>query len=96
MQALILTESSKDNSQLFKLPAKNLISIPIPIPISRTESNDLELNLLDQYSLKTNIFDPSKMSPPNNWRCRLEQRIQEHEYKPQTTHQIGFIIKDNE
>ena len=97
MQALSLTESLNP----VKSSTKTFISIPIPIP--RTESKDLELNFGDQYSLKANIFDPSKMSPPNNWKCRLEQRIkeqeqeQEHKHnKSKSTYQIGFIIKDNE
>jgi len=88
MQALSLTETSlsEDISIPIKMPPKTLISIPIPIP--RTNSNSLELNLLEQYSLKSNVFDPSKMSPPNIWKCRLEQRIKEHDYK--------LIIDDTE
>jgi hypothetical protein len=101
MQALSLTESLNP----VKSSTKTFISIPIPIPIPRTESKDLELNFGDQYSLKANIFDPSKMSPPNNWKCRLEQRIKEQEHeqeqehkhnKSKSSYQIGFIIEDNE
>ena len=95
MQALSLTESSNP----IKSSTKTLISISIPIPRSESESKDLDLDLLDQYSLKVNIFDPSKMSPPNTWKCRLEQRIKEHEHKhnnSKSLYQTGFIIKDNE
>ena len=29
----------------------------------------------DEYLLNSNIFNPSKMSPPNEWKNRLENRI---------------------
>ena len=30
---------------------------------------------LDVYKLNSNIFDPTKASPPDNWNNRLQQRI---------------------
>ena len=54
----------------------NSISIPISIP--RTNSSTSDLNYAEQYSLNSNIFDPSKMSPPNYWKCRLEKRIKNY------------------
>ena len=81
MQPISLTEPSlkRENSISSISPTKNLISVPVDIP--RTNSQGLDLNTTEQYSLKMNIFDPSKMSPPNQWKCRLEQRIKEFEIK---------------
>ena len=64
-----------------KLPNLTNYTISIPIPIPRTNSNCDELDLTDQYSLNANIFNPSKMSPPDNWRCRLEKRIKDFNYE---------------
>ena len=74
MQPVGLEESIDKNKPI--LPKKTTISIPIPIPIPKNCSFDHDLH--DQYSLKSNIFNPSKMSPPDSWRCRLEQRLKEH------------------
>jgi len=74
MQALGL-EETVEKKQLI-LPTKTSISIPIPIPIPKNNSYNCDLH--DQYSLKANIFNPSKMSPPDHWKCRLEQRLKEH------------------
>ena len=73
----------------------NTISIPIHIP--RTDSNEIDLNLTDQYSLVANVFDPSKMSPPDHWKCRLEQRLKDHQliYKNDTFFDKSFYISDN-
>ena len=57
------------------------ISIPIQIPtqIRKTEQMvETELDLTDQYSLNLNNFNPSKMSPPDSWRSRLELRLKNH------------------
>lgn len=34
-----------------------------------------DVNLNFNYSLKKNVFNPSKMSPPNDWINRLEKRL---------------------
>ena len=84
----------------------NTISIPIPTGnpdhtpehnsthISRTDSKEIDLNLTDQYSLVANVFDPSKMSPPDTWKCRLEQRLKDHNliYKNNIVINKGFYI----
>jgi hypothetical protein len=54
------------------------ISIPIPIPKTIPKNTSFDFNLEEQYSLKSNFFDPSKMSPPNDWKCRLEERLKKH------------------
>ena len=74
MQALGLEETVDKKVSI--LPTKTSISIPIPIIIPKNISFDHDLH--EQYSLKSNIFNPSKMSPPDYWRDRLEQRIKDH------------------
>ena len=74
MQVLGLVDETVDKKVLVP-PKKSSISIPIPISIPKNSSFDADI--ADQYSLKSNIFNPSKMSPPDDWRCRLEQRLKE-------------------
>lgn len=76
MQALSLEETIDKNVYIF--PTKPSISIPIPIPIPIQKNSIFDNDLHDEYSLKSNIFNPSKMSPPDYWRGRLEQRIKDH------------------
>ena len=87
MQALSL-ETSGNKNTIF-LSTKNSISIPIAIPIPKNsisipiaipipKNNSFESDLTEEYSLQANIFNPGKMSPPNYWKCRLEQRIKDH------------------
>lgn len=65
---------------------KSKPSKPIPIVNSNLNSNfkyNSSFNNLqeedeitnEEYILNTNIFNPSKMSPPNEWKNRLENRI---------------------
>lgn len=56
-------------------PLKYTVSIPINIPKSQSSDN---IGVLEEYSLKCNNFNPSKMSPPDSWKCRLEQRLRLH------------------
>lgn len=64
------------------------ISIPIPVPIFNNndnlndtdDTNDTDnTNNIDEYSLNYNNFNPSKMSPPDLWKNRLKQRIENHQ-----------------
>jgi hypothetical protein len=55
------------------------ISIPISIPKSRSKQDVTEEHL-DEYSLKCNIFNPGKMSPPDTWKSRLQQRINSYNF----------------
>ena len=73
----------------FSLEKENLInmcnftpSAPIPIINSNRKCNSSYNNLKeeddlvnDEYILNSNIFNPSKMSPPNEWKNRLKNRI---------------------
>ena len=56
-----------------KLPVSTPISIPKKSVVENT--TDYELNL--------NFFNPSKMSPPDCWKTRLEQRIK-NLYEPKS------------
>lgn len=51
---------------------KQTISISIPIKKSQSFNN---INIVEEYSLKCNNFDPGKMSPPDHWKGRLQQRV---------------------
>ena len=79
MQALVLNNSKQNLSNINKQKSctNYTISIPIPIPRSNLTQNDLDLT--EQYSLNSNVFNPSKMSPPDNWKFRLEKRLKDFE-----------------
>ena len=58
-------------------------SLPIPIPIPMSNNNNTHAsNALNQYSLNLNNFNPSKMSPPDNWKSRLQLRLKNHSLNP--------------
>jgi len=67
------TFSNETNSPcdtlILKCPKKTFISIPISIPKKSLEQDETE------YELNLNFFNPDKMSPPDCWKNRLEQRI---------------------
>lgn len=71
MQAISLKE--KENKEISILSIK--LSAPISIPISISRNNLENILIEDQYSLKSNIFDPGKMSPPDKWNYRLKKRL---------------------
>ena len=48
-------------------------SISISIPISNKDNN--YTNIVDEYSLNCNNFNPNKMSPPDVWKNRLQYRV---------------------
>ena len=41
------------------------------VPIKKTQPTMYE----SEYSLKENVFDPSKCSPPNNFLLKLQERM---------------------
>ena len=48
----------------------------ISIPIKKSLSTPMkEVISVDEYSLKQNIFDPSKSSPPNEFMNKLRMRM---------------------
>ena len=90
---MFLKEVSKITINTSSIMANNDNKTSLPIPIPRSNSKNLDLDLLEQYSLKSNIFDPSKMSPPNAWKCRLKQRIKDHDINKNYSY---IITVDNE
>ena len=52
-----------------QIQKKLAVSTPITIPKSKQSESEVE------YELNLNFFNPSKMSPPDYWKTRLEQRI---------------------
>lgn len=55
-------------------PINNTITKPIDI-LKKNDSNAVSN---EQYSLNLNNFNPSKMTPPNYWKSRLESRLKHH------------------
>jgi len=52
------------------------ISEPIKIQINKSSpTNKTQKDVLTQYDLKRNFFDPTKHSPPNNFLKNLEKRM---------------------
>ena len=62
------TNASGD-TLILKCPKKRFISAPIAIPKKSFDKENGE------YELNLNFFNPDKMSPPDCWKIRLEQRI---------------------
>jgi hypothetical protein len=52
-------------------------SIPIPIPIQKSPTNQLINSSFrdNTYILKQNNFDPTKGSPPNDFMLKLQSRM---------------------
>tara|TARA_Y100000389_G_scaffold123276_1_gene120592 strand:- start:3771 stop:4013 length:243 start_codon:yes stop_codon:yes gene_type:complete len=67
-----LSETTSTKSLPIPIPKKWVISTPISIPkqSDNSLSSEFELNLI--------FFNPSKMSPPDCWKTRLEQRIKNY------------------
>lgn len=74
MQSSYLEQSKYDN---FSFSSQKK-SLPINIPKNKSKENKLD-QITDinneEYSLNINIFNPGKMSPPNEWKNRLESRV---------------------
>jgi len=45
------------------------------IPIKKNSSTDNMASFSNTYSLKQNLFDPSKSSPPNEFMKKLNKRM---------------------
>lgn len=54
-------------------------SLPIKIVKKNNVKNQSENNITDEYLLDFNTFNPSKFSPPSEWKFRLESRIKSYE-----------------
>ena len=56
---------------------KNVKKISISIPISIPKQNN-NYNTTEEFCLNCSNFNPGKMSPPDLWKSRLEQRINQY------------------
>ena len=54
-------------------------SLPIKIIKKNNEKNQNNTINNDEYILDFNTFNPSKSSPPSEWKSRLEARIKSFE-----------------
>lgn len=56
---------------------KPLVPISLPIKIVKNNNEKNEKNVMnnEEYLLDFNTFNPSKFSPPSEWKTRLEARI---------------------
>ena len=67
MNSFSYETKTKDNSK----------SCPIKIPKKNTKCE--QQKVVEEYLLDFNAFDPSKFSPPSDWKIRLEKRIQSYD-----------------
>jgi hypothetical protein len=58
------------------MQSNKCIERSINIPIKKNLSAMIKINSpKSEYSMKQNLFDPSKSSPPNNFMSKLKKRI---------------------
>tara|TARA_Y100000591_G_C21281347_1_gene427471 strand:- start:52 stop:306 length:255 start_codon:yes stop_codon:yes gene_type:complete len=84
MFSLLRNETTNDSKPIISAPIQNKLAISTPIPIPK--KSNIHFNKQNEYELNVNFFNPSKMSPPDCWKNRLEQRIQK----------LDYILLDNE
>jgi len=56
--------------------------IPNSLPnkiVKKNQGKQKENKNIDEYLLQFNTFNPSKSSPPSEWKSRLEARIKSYE-----------------
>jgi len=71
MLSTFLDETTTTQPKKIYIPIKQ--KLPVSAPISISKQSDYYLS--SEYELNLNFFNPSKMSPPDCWKLRLEQRI---------------------
>ena len=71
------TEPSISISVKTLQPRESKLMISAPIKIPKVSSNER----IEEYALNCNFFNPGKMSPPDNWKERLAQRIKNYDEK---------------
>ena len=77
-----ISYTNKLDNTAYAALQKKTISIPIAIPKSRSYDKNLyEEPPVQEYSLNCGNFKPGKMSPPDPWKSRLEQRLKEFDLK---------------
>ena len=71
MQSAFSTETRTQTPVYLSVPIKKELPISTPIKIPTINKSGDE----SEYALNCQFFNPGKMSPPDNWKNRLEQRI---------------------
>ena len=71
MFSTFLHETKVDRPIIISVPSEK--KLPVSTPISIPKKSNYENHT--EYELNLNFFNPSKMSPPDCWKTRLEQRI---------------------
>ena len=72
MEDFSLIPQTKKDEKNIKVVINKSNSIEIPKPLNT------EMDLNEEYSLDLINFNPSKLSPPNFWKYRLESRLKQH------------------
>ena len=54
-------------------------SLPIKIIKKNPDKKNIKSDFTDECILDFNAFNPSKFSPPSEWKSRLEARIKSYE-----------------
>ena len=72
MEDFILDPQTKKDQKNIKVIMNKSNSIEIP------KKHITEMDSAEEYSLDLINFNPSKLSPPNYWKSRLETRLKQH------------------
>jgi hypothetical protein len=75
MLSTFLDETTTTQPKKICIPVEQKLPVSAPITIPKQSDNSLS----SEYELNLNFFNPSKMSPPDCWKTRLEQRIRLYE-----------------
>ncbi len=75
MASSYCTEPSMPNPTIIRCQINSKLPISAPIKIPKVSSTER----IEEYALNCNLFHPDNMSPPDNWKDRLAQRIKYYE-----------------
>jgi hypothetical protein len=78
MASSYCTEPSITKPTIVYCPVETKPVISAPINIPKVSSNER----IEEYALNCSFFFPGKMSPPDNWKNRLAQRIKNYDEQP--------------
>lgn len=71
MLSSFLNETTIIQPKKILIPVEKKLPISAPISIPKRSVDHLS----SEYEINLNFFNPNKMSPPDCWKTRLEQRI---------------------
>ncbi len=77
MASCYCTEPRTSKPTIISCPVDPKLTISAPINIPKISSTER----IEEYALNCNFFNPGKMSPPDNWKERLAQRIKNYDEK---------------